>query len=221
MRDPKENINLILDILEQYHPEAKVLLEYKDAFQLLIATILAAQCTDETVNKITRVVFKKYRSPKDFAEANTSELEEIIRPTGFFRNKARSIVSCCQALLVKFGGEVPDNIDDLVSLPGVGRKTANIILANCFGKQTIAVDTHVFRVSQRIGLAAGKDPDKIEFELNDIIPRERWSRATQLIGFHGRKICHAKKPECINCPINEFCKTGQEILGSGDLISKK
>ena len=221
MKDPKENINLMLDILEQYHPEARVLLEYKDAFQLLIATILAAQCTDEMVNKITRVVFDKYRRPKDFAEANISELEEIIKPTGFFRNKARSIVSCCQVLLVKFGGEVPDNIDDLISLPGVGRKTANIILANCFGKQAIAVDTNVFRVSQRIGLAAGKDPDKVEFQLDDIIPRERWSRSTQLMGFHGRKICHAKKPDCTNCPINEFCRTGQEILGSGDLVNEK
>jgi len=218
MKDPKENINLILDILEQYHPEARVLLEYKNAFQLLISTILAAQCTDEMVNKVTRTLFEKYSSPMDFAGVEISELEEIIRPTGFFRNKARSIVACCQALLVKFGGEVPGNIDDLITLPGVGRKTANIILANCFGKQAIAVDTHVFRVSQRIGLASSKDPDKIEFQLNEIIPRNRWSRAAQLIGFHGRKICHAKKPDCVNCPINEYCRAGQEILAG--LINK-
>ena len=218
MKDPKENINLILDILEQYHPEARVLLEYKNAFQLLISTILAAQCTDEMVNKVTRTLFEKYSSPMDFAGVEISELEEIIRPTGFFRNKARSIVACCQALLVKFGGEVPGNIDDLITLPGVGRKTANIILANCFGKQAIAVDTHVFRVSQRIGLASSKDPDKIEFQLNEIIPRDRWSRAAQLIGFHGRKICHAKKPDCVNCPVNEFCRVGQEILAG--LINK-
>ncbi len=218
MKDPKENINLILDILEQYHPEARVLLEYKNAFQLLISTILAAQCTDEMVNKVTRTLFEKYSSPMDFAGVEISELEEIIRPTGFFRNKARSIVACCQALLVKFGGEVPGNIDDLITLPGVGRKTANIILANCFGKQAIAVDTHVFRVSQRIGLASSKDPDKIEFQLNEIIPRNRWSRAAQLIGFHGRKICHAKKPDCANCPVNEFCRVGQEILAG--LINK-
>jgi len=218
MKDPKENINLILDILEQYHPEARVLLEYKNAFQLLISTILAAQCTDEMVNKVTRTLFEKYSSPMDFAGVEISELEEIIRPTGFFRNKARSIVACCQALLVKFGGEVPGNIDDLITLPGVGRKTANIILANCFGKQAIAVDTHVFRVSQRIGLASSKDPDKIEFQLNEIIPRNRWSRAAQLIGFHGRKICHAKKPDCVNCPVNEFCRVGQEILAG--LINK-
>ncbi|MCL5985982.1 MAG: endonuclease III [Actinobacteria bacterium] len=221
MKDSKKNINLVLDILEQYHPEARVLLEHKNAFQLLIATILAAQCTDEMVNKVTKVLFEKYRTPRDFAEANMSEFEEIIKPTGFYRNKAKSVVACCQALLLRFDGEVPDNIDDLLSLSGVGRKTANIVLANCFGKQAIAVDTHVSRVSQRIGLATSKDPDKIEFQLNEIIPRKRWSRATQLIGFHGRKVCHAKKPDCINCPINEFCKTGQEILSGIDLMNKK
>jgi len=165
----------VLDILQKEYPEARVTLDFKDPLQLLIATILAAQCTDERVNQVTRDLFKKYRKAEDYAKADLKTLEEQIRPTGFFRNKAKSIIGCCQDLVRKFKGQVPQTLEELISLPGVGRKTANIILGNAFGQQAVAVDTHVKRVTHRLGWAKSDDPDKIEFELMEVIPQSRWT----------------------------------------------
>jgi endonuclease-3 len=194
-----------LDILQKEYPDARVTLDFKDPLQLLIATILAAQCTDERVNQVTKDLFKKYRQASDYARADLETLEGEIRSTGFFRNKAKSIMGCGQALVEKFNGQVPRTLEELTSLPGVGRKTANIILGNAFGQQAIAVDTHVKRVTHRLGWAKSEDPDKIEFELMEVIPQNRWTLACHQLVFHGRNICVAKKPKCSICPVNKLC----------------
>jgi endonuclease-3 len=194
-----------LDILQKEYPDARVTLDFKDPLQLLIATILAAQCTDERVNQVTKDLFKKYRQASDYARADLETLEGEIRSTGFFRNKAKSIIGCGQALVEKFNGQVPRTLEELTSLPGVGRKTANIILGNAFGQQAIAVDTHVKRVTHRLGWAKSEDPDKIEFELMEVIPQNRWTLACHQLVFHGRNICVAKKPKCSICPVNKLC----------------
>jgi endonuclease-3 len=179
----------ILAILEAAYPEARVTLVFKNPFQLLIATVLAAQCTDERVNRVTRGLFKRYRTPKDFAEADPAELEEAIRPTGFYRNKAKSIIGCCKMLLDEHGGQVPRTMDDLITLPGVWRKTANIVLGNAFGlSEGIAVDTHVTRVANRLGLVKSEKQDEIEQQLCRIVPNEKWTLITHLLIFHGRTI---------------------------------
>jgi endonuclease-3 len=195
----------VLDILEKEYPDARVTLDFKDPLQLLIATILAAQCTDERVNMVTPDLFKKYRRAADFARADLRTLEEEIRSTGFYHNKAKSILGCCQMIQDKFRGEVPRTLEELTSLPGVGRKTANIILGNAYGQQAIAVDTHVKRVTHRLGWAKPDDPDKIEFELMEVIPRERWTLACHQLVFHGRNVCMAKNPQCPTCPVNNLC----------------
>jgi len=194
-----------LDILQKEYPDARVTLDFKDPLQLLIATILAAQCTDERVNQVTKDLFKKYRQASDYARADLETLEGEIRSTGFFRNKAKSIIGCGQALVEKFNGQVPRTLEELTSLPGVGRKTANIILGNAFGQQAIAVDTHVKRVTHRLGWAKSDDPDKIEFELMEVIPQNRWTLGCHQIVFHGRRVCMAKKPKCSICPVNKLC----------------
>ncbi len=195
----------VLDILEKKYPDARVTLNYKDAFQLLMATILAAQCTDERVNIVTKSLFQKYRTPADFDKADLNALEEEIRSTGFYHNKARSIIACCREILEKFNGQVPRTLEELTILPGVGRKTANIILGNAYGQQAIAVDTHVKRVTHRLGWAKSDDPDKIEFELMEVIPKERWTAACHSLVFHGRNICIAKGPKCKICPVSKLC----------------
>ena len=195
----------VLDILQKEYPDARVTLDFKDPLQLLIATILAAQCTDERVNQVTKDLFKKYRQASDYARADLKTLEGEIRSTGFFRNKAKSIIGCGQALEEKFNGKVPRTLEELTSLPGVGRKTANIILGNAFGQQAIAVDTHVKRVTHRLGWAKSDDPDKIEFELMEVIPRDRWTLGCHQIVFHGRRVCTAKNPQCLTCPVAKFC----------------
>ena len=195
----------VLDILQKEYPEARVTLDFKDPLQLLIATILAAQCTDERVNQVTRDLFKKYRKAEDYAKADLKTLEEQIRPTGFFRNKAKSIIGCCQDLVRKFKGQVPQTLEELISLPGVGRKTANIILGNAFGQQAVAVDTHVKRVTHRLGWAKSDDPDKIEFELMEVIPQNHWTLGCHQLVFHGRNVCMAKKPKCSLCPVAKLC----------------
>jgi len=194
-----------LDILQKEYPDARVTLDFKDPLQLLIATILAAQCTDERVNQVTKDLFKKYRQASDYARADLETLEGEIRSTGFFRNKAKSIIGCGQALVEKFNGKVPRTLEELTSLPGVGRKTANIILGNAFNQQAVAVDTHVKRVTHRLGWAKVEDPDKIEFELMEVIPRDRWTLGCHQLVFHGRNICEAKKPKCSICPVNKLC----------------
>jgi len=200
-----ETASKVLDILQKEHPDARVTLDFKNPLQLLIATILAAQCTDERVNLVTKDLFKKYRTAADFAKADLPILEEEIRPTGFYHNKAKSLIRCGQDITRKFSGEVPRTLEDLISLAGVGRKTANIILGNAFGQQTIAVDTHVKRVTHRLAWAQSDDPDKIEFELMEVIPKGRWTMACHQLVFHGRAICVAKKPKCSLCPVAELC----------------
>ncbi len=204
----------VLDILEKEYPDARVTLNFSNPLQLLMATILAAQCTDERVNVVTPDLFTKYRTAEDFARADLAKLEQDIRPTGFYHNKAKNIIACCRMLVDRFKGRVPDNLEDLVSLPGVGRKTANIILGNAYGRQAVAVDTHVKRVTHRLGWAQSDDPDKIEFELREVIPQERWTQSCHQLVFHGRKICIAKKPRCPVCPVNRLCpKIGVTSMG--------
>jgi endonuclease-3 len=176
--------------------------------QLLVATILSAQCTDARVNQVTPPLFKKLRTAKDFAQVRVGDLEEMIRPTGFFRAKAKSIKGCCQALVEKHGGKVPANMEDLIRLPGIGRKTANVVLGSAFSIPGIAVDTHVKRVSQRIGLTQESDPVKIEFDLMDLIPEKDWIDFSHQVIWHGRRLCTARKPKCPVCPLRELCDYG-------------
>ena len=209
--DLKNRVKKIISILSREIPDSKIALKFSNPFELLIATILSAQCTDVKVNQVTVDLFKKYRSPIDFAESNLAKLEEEIRPTGFYRNKAKSIHKCCQELVKRFGGDVPKTLEDLVTLPGVGRKTANVILGNAFGIPGIAVDTHVHRVSQRIGLTKNDDPVKIEFDLMAIAPKEEWVHLSNLFIWHGRKTCVARKPLCGICPIRKWCDYGSSV----------
>ncbi len=201
----KRKVIKILNILEKEYPNARVTLEFQNPLQLLVATILAAQCTDERVNQVTKELFKKYHSAQDYAKADPEKLEEEIRPTGFYHQKARSIIQCCQILMQKFHGQVPQSLEELTSLPGVGRKTANILLGNAFGQQAIAVDTHVKRLAYRLGWTKSTDPDKIEFDLQKLIPQNRWTQSCHQLVFHGRKVCLAKKPQCSSCLIGHLC----------------
>ncbi len=212
---PAEKAAEILDGLEGAHPDARIYLDYETPLELLVATILAAQCTDERVNQVTPELFERWPTAQDLAEADREELQEVIRSTGFFRRKAESVQKCCRAIVEQHGGEVPQDLDALTNVPGVGGKTANVVLSNAFDRQAIAVDTHVKRVSRRLGLAEGKTADKIEKELCELIPEERWTRATHLMGTHGRRICTARKPDCANCPVNELCDYYRENVAGG------
>ncbi len=203
----------IIKILSKEIPDSKIALKFSNPLELLVATILSAQCTDVRVNEVTKDLFKKYRSAEDYANANPAKLEEEIRPTGFYRNKTKSIQRCCQELVKRFGGEVPKTLEELVTLPGVGRKTANVILGNTFGIPGIVVDTHVHRVNKRIGLTKNDDPVKIEFDLMEIVPKEEWTHFSNLMIWHGRKICVARKPLCNICPIVKFCDYGSKEMG--------
>jgi endonuclease III len=206
-----KRVKEIIRLLTKEFPDSRIALKFSSPFELLIATILSAQCTDVKVNQVTPALFKKYRSPKDFAEADLSRIEEQVRPTGFYRNKAKAIQKCCSELVNRFGGEVPGTLEELVSLPGVGRKTANVILGNAFGVPGIVVDTHVQRVSQRIGLTENQDPVKIEFDLMEIVPKEEWTHFSNLLIWHGRKTCVARKPLCEICSIRKECDYGSKL----------
>ena len=195
----------IFTLLKDEYPKAGPLLHYKNPFELLIATILAAQCTDERVNSITPVLFSKYPDSETMAAAELKDLEEIIRPTGFFKNKAQSLKSASQAIVENFRGRFPDTIEDLVGLPGVGRKTANVVVGNCYGQPAIIVDTHMKRVSGRLGLSTSNDPDKIEMELREIIEEKDQTRFSHVVNFHGREVCQAKKTLCGKCCIERLC----------------
>lgn len=209
-----KNIKTILQILEEEYPQAVTTsLSFKDPFELLVATILAAQSTDKLVNKVTPGLFRKYRGPQDFANADLFELQEDIKSTGFFRNKAISIMRCSQEIMERFHGKVPEDIEGLTSLFGVGRKTANVVLANAYGKEAIIVDTHMKRIAQRIGLSASSNPDKIEFDLMEVIPQGKWTDFSHKIIYFGRNICDAKKPKCEICPVFSYCRYGRERLG--------
>jgi endonuclease-3 len=197
----------ILDILEEAHPEATCALHYRNPFELVTAVILSAQCTDERVNMVTPALFRRYPGPESLAKARMEDVEDIIRSTGFFRAKARSIVGCARALAGEHGGEVPRSLEALVKLPGIGRKTANVVLGHAYDiAEGIAVDTHVLRVSNRLGIARGDDPIVVEQQLMGLIPKERWTRTTDLLIFHGRKICIARRPLCGSCPVFALCR---------------
>jgi len=195
----------IYNILSDEYPTPKTVLTYNNPLQLLIATILSAQCTDKRVNEVTKDLFEKYKNAREFAEADLKELEEAVRSTGFFRNKARSIKLCCQHIVEKYEGNMPATMEELVELPGVGRKTANVILGNAFGIPGIVVDTHVKRLSQRLGLTDNKDPDKIELELMQLLPEEKWTSFSHLLIYHGRQVCLARKPKCKSCSLIQIC----------------
>jgi endonuclease-3 len=208
-----KDVRAILDILDKTYPRAEISLDFSNPLELLVATVLSAQCTDERVNKVTKGLFKKYQDAADYANASLGELEEDIRPTGFFRNKAKSLKNCGLALVEKHNGQVPDSLEELVKLPGIGRKTANVILGGAFNTPGIVVDTHVGRITQRIGLSQERDPVKIEFDLMESIPREKWTVFSLQLIQHGRKVCTARKPKCSECPLLEHCDFGQQAEG--------
>jgi endonuclease-3 len=200
-----ERVKGIWPILKKTYPDAKIALKSSNPLELLIATILSAQCTDVRVNIVTKDLFKKYRSAKDWAKADLGQIESDIRSTGFYHNKAVSIKGSCTAINDKYGGKVPDTMEELVELPGVGRKTANVVLGGAFGKPAITCDTHVIRLSRRLGLSDNSDAVKLEFDLAEIVPKKNWMQFSNVLIFHGRNICKARKPDCANCPIAEFC----------------
>ena len=191
--------------LRSVYPEVKTALYYRNPFELLVATILSAQCTDKQVNQVTPKLFEKLSAPVDFVNARLTDIEKLIRPTGFFHNKAKNIQKCARALLEKHDGIVPDRLDALVKLPGVGRKTANVVLGAAFGIPGMVVDTHVGRISQRLGLTVNKDPVKIEVDLMQIVPRNAWSDFSLQLIYFGRQYCSARKPDCPHCPIRRWC----------------
>ena len=204
--DNKARVLKIIELLEKEHPDAKIALKYTKPLELLVATILSAQCTDERVNMVTKMLFRKYRKAEDYAKANLKELEQDIKSTGFYRNKARNIKKCCQILVEKYNSQVPKTMEEMLELPGVARKTANIVLANAYGVvEGIAVDTHVRRLAKRLRLTDNEDPNKIEDDLMKIVPRDKWMRFTDLLIFHGRRVCAAKKPKCKICVLNKLC----------------
>ena len=195
----------IVRALKKAYPNAKIALDFRNPLELLVATILSAQCTDERVNVVTPALFEKYRTARDYAAADAAALEQDVRSTGFYRAKSRSIIGMAKALVDRHGGEVPRSRESLTELPGVGLKTANVILGNAFGEQAIAVDTHVFRVSQRLGLARSEDPDQIHDQLLDVLPKTELTLTTHLLQSHGRRCCAAKKPLCPACPVKTLC----------------
>lgn len=202
MADAKKIAKLLL----KKYPDPKIALGYSSPFQLVVATILSAQCTDVRVNEVTKTLFKKYRTVNDFARAGIKELENDIKPTGFFRNKAKAIKECCRKIIKDFKGKVPDTMEELTTLPGVGRKTANVILGSAFGRQTIAVDTHVLRVSNRLGIAHSGNPDKVEAELVGQLPHGVLRAFNLALILHGREMCKARKPKCPECVLYNECE---------------
>ena len=201
----RERVRQIWPILKKQYPRAKIALEFVNPLELLIATILSAQCTDARVNIVTRDVFKKYTSAEDWANADLEQIENDIKSTGFFRNKARSIKGACAKIVEDFNGAVPSTMDELLTLPGVGRKTANCVLGDAFGVPGITCDTHVIRLSRRLGLSHNSDPVKLEFDLAEVVPKRNWTLFSHLLISHGRNVCTARKPDCPNCPIAKHC----------------
>ncbi|MFZ5994834.1 MAG: endonuclease III [Thermodesulfobacteriota bacterium] len=196
----------VFEMLRKEYPDAKIALSYRNPLELMVATILSAQCTDERVNKVTVSLFKKYPTVESYARASLPELEEAIRSAGFFRNKARNIKACCELILEKFGGRIPQTMDELITLPGVARKTANIVLSNAFGiVEGIAVDTHVRRLAYRLGFTIETDPDKIEKDLMAVIPQKYWFNLSYVLIDHGRRICKARAPGCKRCVVRHLC----------------
>ena len=205
LKKKRARVITIFETLDPLYIRDKTALKYRTPFQLLISTILSAQCTDKQVNQVTGSLFKKYKKPIDYINAPIAELEEDIRPTGFFRNKAKAIKGCSKGLLDLYGGKIPSTMEELLKLPGVGRKTANCVLGAAFDVPGVVVDTHVKRLSLRLGLTENKDPDKIEKDLEKLLPKERWRRFSDILIYHGRDICKARKPDHARCPILNMC----------------
>ncbi len=201
----KNRAEKIFTILSKAYPEPQTALVHKNPFQLLIATILSAQCTDERVNIVTKDLFLKYKTPRDFANAKQSELQKDIYSTGFYRQKAKSIISCCKSLVENYNSKVPSDFDALVALPGVGRKTASVVLGNAFSIPAIAVDTHVKRITNLLGLVKTSNPDKIEERLKELLPKKYWINSTHWLIAHGRNVCIARRPKCSQCCIADYC----------------
>jgi endonuclease-3 len=217
----RQRVKAILPILKKTYPTAQCSLDHHNPLELLVATILSAQCTDDRVNIVTKSLFKKYRTPQSYAKAPAGELEKDIQSTGFFNNKAKSLRGMGQALVERHGGKVPASMEELTNLPGVGRKTANVVLGNAFGQNVgVVVDTHVARLSNRLGLTKHADPVKIEQDLMEIVPQEDWTLWSHLLIHHGRQICKARKPECERCPILDYCPAGQLFM-KGKMPAKK
>lgn len=201
----KQRVLKIIERFNEMYPDAGCSLTYNDPLQLMIATQLSAQCTDARVNIVTKELFKRYKTVQDFAEADVEELENYIRSTGFYHNKARNIIAACRMLITDFGRTVPDRMEDLLRLPGVGRKTANLLLNDWFGIPGVVVDTHAKRLSKRIGLTDNEDPEKVEYDLMKVVPKENWGSFCHQLIFHGRAVCKARKPLCEKCDIRLFC----------------
>ena len=202
----KENAIKIVEILKSYFPDAKCSLNFSTPFELLVATILSAQCTDERVNKTTPTIFSKYSTPEDFANIDINELEDLIHPCGFYKNKAKNIKACSQKILTNYNGEVPKTAEELITLPGVGRKTANVIISEAFKGDAFAVDTHVLRIASRLGLTESKNPDQVEEDLKKFFPKDSWSKLHYQIVLFGRYKCKAVKPDCTSCLFQSICK---------------
>ena len=203
--DAAERVKKIWPVLKKTYPGARIALNFKDPLELLISTILSAQCTDVRVNMVTKDLFKKYKSAADWASADLNEIEEGIRSTGFFRNKAINIKGACTRIVGHYDGKVPNTMEELLTLPGVGRKTANCVLGDAFGIPGITCDTHVIRLSRRLGLSENSDPVKLEFDLAEIVPKRNWTAFSHLVITHGRNICNARKPNCPECQIAKHC----------------
>ena len=209
MKNKKSRAEKIFDRLDTLYTTEKTALKYKTPFQLLIATILSAQCTDKQVNSVTPALFKKYKKPADFIKAPISEIEDAIRPTGFFRNKTKSIKGCCQGLVDLYEGKVPGTMEELIKLPGVGRKTANCVLGAAFDVPGVVVDTHVKRLAIRMGFTENSNPDKIEEDIMKILPKDRWRRFSDILIYHGREVCNARKPAHERCAIADLCPSSK------------
>ncbi|SKA93416.1 DNA-(apurinic or apyrimidinic site) lyase /endonuclease III [Caloramator quimbayensis] len=211
MGERMNNNEKIINILEKEYKDARCALNFTTPFELLIATMLSAQTTDLTVNKATEILFKKYNTPEDFRRLDNKELEKYIKICGLYKTKAKNIIEASKKIVTDYDGKVPSTLEELIKLPGVGRKTANVVLSNAFNKDAIAVDTHVYRVSNRLGLSNSKDVNETEEQLMKNIPKEKWSNAHHWLIWHGRKICSAKNPKCSICPLNHICKYYNEI----------
>jgi endonuclease-3 len=213
----RERVKQLLKVWPRVYPNAHTELDFKTPLELLIATILSAQCTDKRVNMVTPMLFKKYRSAKDYASAPPGELENAIKSTGFFNSKAKSIRGATSTIAEKFGGKVPNSMEELRELPGVGRKTANVVLGNAFGiNEGIVVDTHVIRLSQRLGLTKQKDPEKIEQDLMKLVPQKFWAIWSHWLIWHGRRRCYARKPGCRSCEVFKLCPSGKKFIRTGE-----
>lgn len=202
----------VFEKLKKAYPDADCELDYKNPLELVVAAILSAQCTDARVNEVTPALFRRYRDARAYAKASTSDLERMIRSTGFFKNKARSIQNCCTQLAMEHGGAVPEDMESLTRLSGVGRKTANLVRGYAFGRPAIICDTHVLRVGARLGLTKDKDPDKVEADLARLLPERHWTKFSTVLMIHGRRCCYARKPSCKTCPVGNLCPSAKLFL---------